>query len=139
EQIGEGGFGIVFMAEQQEPIRRKIALKVLKPGMDSQQVIVRFEAERQALALMDHPNIAKVRRSPRSSSRRSTTTRCGGSFAKRSRPGRARGSAPWGRRPAPFRPSGKAIQGASANRSAASWTGRNQRGFVCSFSCLHHF
>jgi serine/threonine protein kinase/tetratricopeptide (TPR) repeat protein len=60
EQIGEGGFGVVFMAEQQEPIRRKVALKVLKPGMDSRQVIARFEAERQALALMDHPNIAKV-------------------------------------------------------------------------------
>jgi tetratricopeptide (TPR) repeat protein len=60
EQIGEGGFGIVFMAEQQEPIRRKVALKVLKPGMDSKQVIARFEAERQALALMDHPHIAKV-------------------------------------------------------------------------------
>jgi serine/threonine protein kinase len=60
EQIGEGGFGIVFMAEQQEPIRRKVALKVLKPGMDTRQVIARFEAERQALALMDHPNIAKV-------------------------------------------------------------------------------
>jgi serine/threonine protein kinase len=60
EQIGEGGFGVVFMAEQLEPIRRKVALKVLKPGMDSRQVIARFEAERQALALMDHPNIAKV-------------------------------------------------------------------------------
>jgi serine/threonine protein kinase/WD40 repeat protein len=60
EQIGEGGFGVVFMAEQQEPIRRKVALKVLKPGMDTRQVIARFEAERQALALMDHPNIAKV-------------------------------------------------------------------------------
>src|SRR5262245_16576008 len=60
EPIGEGGFGVVFMAEQQEPIRRKVALKVLKPGMDSRQVIARFEAERQALALMDHPNIAKV-------------------------------------------------------------------------------
>src|SRR5207244_3099574 len=60
EQIGEGGFGIVFMAEQQEPIRRKVALKVLKPGMDTRQVIARFEAERQVLALMDHPNIAKV-------------------------------------------------------------------------------
>ena len=55
EQIGEGGFGIVFMAEQQEPIRRRVALKVLKPGMDTRQVIARFEAERQALALMDHP------------------------------------------------------------------------------------
>src|SRR5205085_931858 len=60
EQIGEGGFGVVFMAEQQEPIRRKVALKVLKPGMDTRQVIARFEAERQALAIMDHPNIAKV-------------------------------------------------------------------------------
>jgi tetratricopeptide (TPR) repeat protein len=60
EQIGEGGFGVVFMAEQQEPIRRKVALKVLKPGMDTRQVIARFEAERQALALMDHPHIAKV-------------------------------------------------------------------------------
>ena len=60
EQIGEGGFGIVFMAEQQHPVRRKVAVKVIKPGMDSKQVIARFEAERQALALMDHPNIAKV-------------------------------------------------------------------------------
>jgi len=60
EQIGEGGFGVVFLAEQQEPIRRKVALKVLKPGMDTRHVIARFEAERQALALMDHPNIAKV-------------------------------------------------------------------------------
>src|SRR6516225_4845905 len=55
EQIGEGGFGVVFMAEQQHPVRRKVALKVLKPGMDTRQVIARFEAERQALALMDHP------------------------------------------------------------------------------------
>jgi serine/threonine protein kinase/tetratricopeptide (TPR) repeat protein len=60
EKIGEGGFGVVFMAEQQEPIRRKVALKILKPGMDSKQIIARFEAERQALALMDHPNIARV-------------------------------------------------------------------------------
>jgi serine/threonine protein kinase/tetratricopeptide (TPR) repeat protein len=60
EQIGEGGFGVVYMAEQQAPIRRKVALKVLKPGMDTRQVVARFEAERQALALMDHPNIAKV-------------------------------------------------------------------------------
>jgi serine/threonine protein kinase len=60
EQIGEGGFGVVFMAEQQQPLRRKVALKVVKPGMDSKQVIARFEAERQALALMDHPNIAHV-------------------------------------------------------------------------------
>jgi serine/threonine protein kinase/WD40 repeat protein/tetratricopeptide (TPR) repeat protein len=60
EQIGEGGFGVVFMAEQQHPLRRKVALKVLKPGMDTRQVVARFEAERQALALMDHPNIAHV-------------------------------------------------------------------------------
>jgi serine/threonine protein kinase/Flp pilus assembly protein TadD len=60
EQIGEGGFGVVFLAEQQSPVRRKVALKVLKPGMDTRQVVARFEAERQALALMDHPNIAHV-------------------------------------------------------------------------------
>jgi serine/threonine protein kinase len=60
EQIGEGGFGVVFMTEQQRPVRRKVALKVVKPGMDTQQVVARFEAERQALALMDHPNIAHV-------------------------------------------------------------------------------
>src|SRR5207244_4146105 len=60
EQIGEGGFGIVFMAEQQHPLRRKVALKVVKPGMDTRQVVARFEAERQALALMDHPHIAHI-------------------------------------------------------------------------------
>ena len=60
EQIGEGGFGLVFVAEQERPIRRKVALKIIKPGMDTQDVIARFEAERQALALMDHPNIARV-------------------------------------------------------------------------------
>jgi serine/threonine protein kinase/WD40 repeat protein len=60
EQIGEGGFGVVYLAEQTHPVRRRVALKVLKPGMDSRQVIARFEAERQALALMDHPNIARV-------------------------------------------------------------------------------
>src|SRR4051794_14714052 len=60
QQIGEGGCGIVYMAEQEEPIRRRVALKVIKLGMDTRQVIARFEAERQALALMDHPNIAKV-------------------------------------------------------------------------------
>src|SRR5438876_8516263 len=60
EQIGEGGFGIVFMAEQQHPVRRRVALKVIKLGMDTRQVIARFEAERQALAMMDHPNIAHV-------------------------------------------------------------------------------
>src|SRR5262245_17147652 len=60
EQSGEGGMGLVFMAEQSGPIRRRVALKVLKPGIDTKQVVARFEAERQALALMDHPNIAKV-------------------------------------------------------------------------------
>src|SRR5262249_4790474 len=60
EQIGEGGFGVVFLAGQTQPVRRKVALKVLKPGMDTRQVVARFEAERQALAIMDHPNIAKV-------------------------------------------------------------------------------
>ncbi|HEV3119015.1 MAG TPA: protein kinase, partial [Gemmataceae bacterium] len=60
EPIGEGGFGIVFMAEQHHPVRRKVALKVVKPGMDTRQVVARFEVERQALALMDHPNIAQV-------------------------------------------------------------------------------
>ena len=60
QEIGEGGMGVVFMAEQAEPLRRTVALKIIKPGMDSRQVIARFEAERQALAMMDHPNIAKV-------------------------------------------------------------------------------
>ncbi len=60
QHIGEGGMGVVFMAEQQQPVRRKVALKIVKPGMDSKQVIARFEAERQALALMDHQHIAKV-------------------------------------------------------------------------------
>ena len=60
EQIGEGGMGVVYMAEQTQPVRRRVALKIIKPGMDTHQVIARFEAERQALALMDHPNIAKV-------------------------------------------------------------------------------
>ena len=60
EQIGEGGMGIVWMAEQTQPVQRKVALKVIKPGMDSRQVIARFEAERQALAMMDHVNIARV-------------------------------------------------------------------------------
>jgi serine/threonine protein kinase len=60
EQVGEGGMGVVYVAEQREPLRRKVALKVIRPGMDSRQVVARFEAERQALAMMDHPNIAKV-------------------------------------------------------------------------------
>ena len=60
EHIGEGGFGVVFMAEQIEPVRRKVALKIIKLGMDTRQVVARFEAERQAVAMMDHPNIAKV-------------------------------------------------------------------------------
>ncbi len=60
QQIGEGGMGAVYMAEQTQPVQRKVALKLMKPGMDGRQVLARFEAERQALALMDHPNIAKV-------------------------------------------------------------------------------
>src|SRR5438132_2730476 len=60
QQIGEGGMGTVFMAEQTHPVQRKVALKVINPGMDSRQVIARFEAERQALAMMDHVNIARV-------------------------------------------------------------------------------
>src|SRR6478672_11818828 len=60
QKIGEGGFGTVWMAEQLEPVRRRVALKIIKPGMDTKEVLVRFEQERQALALMDHPNIAKV-------------------------------------------------------------------------------
>ena len=60
ERIGEGGWGIVYMAEQESPVRRRVALKVIKPGMDTQRVILRFEAERQALAMMEHPNIARV-------------------------------------------------------------------------------
>ncbi len=60
QKLGEGGMGTVYMAEQQEPVRRMVALKIIKAGMDSNQVIARFEAERQALAMMDHPNIAKV-------------------------------------------------------------------------------
>ncbi|MCA9200510.1 MAG: serine/threonine protein kinase, partial [Planctomycetales bacterium] len=60
QEIGQGGFGVVYMAEQEHPVRRQVALKIIKPGMDTREVIARFEAERQALALMDHPNIAKV-------------------------------------------------------------------------------
>src|SRR5262249_55867724 len=60
EPIGEGGFGVVYRADQHEPVRRKVALKILKPGMDGRQVVARFEAERQALALMNHPHIARV-------------------------------------------------------------------------------
>ena len=60
ENIGEGGMGSVWVAEQQRPVKRKVAIKLIKPGMDSKQVLARFEAERQALAVMDHPNIAKV-------------------------------------------------------------------------------
>jgi WD40 repeat protein/serine/threonine protein kinase len=60
QQIGEGGFGLVYMAEQEEPVQRKVALKIIKAGMDTREIIARFEAERQALALMDHPNIARV-------------------------------------------------------------------------------
>src|SRR5881396_560193 len=60
EKIGEGGCGVVYVGEQEEPVRRRVALKVIKLGMDTKSVIARFEAERQALAMMDHPNIAKI-------------------------------------------------------------------------------
>jgi eukaryotic-like serine/threonine-protein kinase len=60
EEIGEGGCGVVYVAEQSQPVRRRVALKVIKLGMDTKAVVARFEAERQALAMMDHPNIAKV-------------------------------------------------------------------------------
>ncbi|HVR36995.1 MAG TPA: protein kinase, partial [Methylomirabilota bacterium] len=60
EKVGEGGCGVVYVAEQTEPVRRRVALKVIKLGMDTKQIVARFEAERQALAMMDHPNIAKV-------------------------------------------------------------------------------
>ena len=60
QQIGEGGFGTVWMAEQEQPVRRRVALKIIKLGMDTKEVIARFEQERQALALMEHPNIARV-------------------------------------------------------------------------------
>ena len=60
EQIGEGGMGVVYLAEQTDPVRRKIALKIVRPGMASQDVVARFEAERQVLAIMDHPNIARM-------------------------------------------------------------------------------
>lgn len=60
DQLGEGGMGVVYIAEQREPVRRRVALKIIKPGMDTKEVMARFAAERQALALMDHPNIAKV-------------------------------------------------------------------------------
>lgn len=60
EQIGEGGFGLVYVADQQSPIRRRVSLKIIKPGMESREVLTRFEAERQAIALMDHPNLARV-------------------------------------------------------------------------------
>src|SRR6266568_1208486 len=60
EKLGEGGFGVVYMAEQKQPVKRRVALKIIKIGMDTREVVARFEAERQALAIMDHPNIAKI-------------------------------------------------------------------------------
>ena len=72
EKIGEGGMGEVWVADQLEPIKRRVALKLIKPGMDSRSVLGRFEAERQALAVMDHPNIAKA---CRSASKRPNTLR----------------------------------------------------------------
>ena len=69
QQIGEGGFGMVWMAEQEEPVRRRVALKIIKLGMDTKEVIARFEQERQALAMMDHPNIAQGLRCRRDADR----------------------------------------------------------------------
>jgi len=83
QQIGEGGCGVVYMAEQLEPVRRRVALKVIKLGMDTKSVIARFEAERQALALMDHPNIAKVFDAGATETGR--PYRCGASSASRNR------------------------------------------------------
>ena len=60
ERIGQGGMGEVWLAEQRQPVRRRVAIKLIKPGMDTREVVARFQSERQALALMDHPNIAKV-------------------------------------------------------------------------------
>jgi len=60
QEIGQGGFGVVYMADQEEPVKRRVALKIIKAGMDTRQVIARFEAERQALAMLDHANIARV-------------------------------------------------------------------------------
>ena len=60
EAVGEGGFGVVYLAEQIEPVRRRVALKLIKLGMDTKHVIARFQAERQALAIMDHPHVARV-------------------------------------------------------------------------------
>ena len=60
QKLGEGGMGFVYMADQTEPVARRVALKIIRPGMDSREILARFEAERQALAMMDHPNIAKV-------------------------------------------------------------------------------
>jgi len=62
ELIGEGGMGLVYLAEQKEPVKRKVALKIVKLGMDTKQVVARFEAERQTLAMLEHPNIAHIRR-----------------------------------------------------------------------------
>ena len=76
ERIGEGGFGEVWMAEQREPVKRRVALKIIKLGMDSRQVVARFEAERQALAMMDHANIARILR--RGRDRQRTALLCHG-------------------------------------------------------------
>jgi hypothetical protein len=77
EVLGEGAFGVVYLAEQTTPVRRRVALKVLKPGMDSKEVLARFEAERQALALMDHPGIARIHEVGETPRGRSIATRSG--------------------------------------------------------------
>ena len=85
-RLGEGGMGDVCVAEQTEPVRRQVALKVIKPGMDTREVIARFEAERQALALMDHPNIAQGLRRRRHRRRAGPTSSWSTSRASRSTP-----------------------------------------------------
>ena len=74
QKLGEGGMGTVYLAEQEEPVRRRVALKIIKAGMDSAHVLARFEAERQALAMLDHPNIAKVLDAGTTDRRTQTTT-----------------------------------------------------------------
>jgi hypothetical protein len=108
ERLGEGGCGVVYVAEQTEPVRRRVALKVIKLGMDTKQVVARFEAERQALAMMDHPNIAKVLNAGTTG----PETRASGSVADRiSLP-----SSLWARTKRPY---GRTAPGASGRRPKA--------------------
>jgi len=129
--IGEGGFGLVFLAEQQHPVRRRVAVKVLKPGMDSRRVIARFEAERQALAMMDHPNIAKMLDAGETASGRPyfAMELVKGDSITKSRPSRARASRAGSREPtrcagAPARSIRLSLRSPlPALCSKANWTG----------------